>query len=145
MEHAQGWFCDAGFQFASAGALGHGVSRFVSCTAIWGGKGGVPYSRLVCSSPRRARLNVPIVPGAAIGTRPGLPGQGPGPRGLRGREGGEIGGEKEGIRNQEQGFEVGNVTVQKGGLKARGKMWPAPLPAIFWHPKGHFAKGTVKK
>lgn len=51
------------------------------------GSGGVPCSCLVCSSLRGAQLNVLIVPGAAIGTRPGLPGQGPGPRGLRGREG----------------------------------------------------------
>lgn len=34
-ERAQGLFCDAGFQFASASALGHGVSCFLSHAAIW--------------------------------------------------------------------------------------------------------------
>lgn len=34
-ERAQGLFCDAGFQFASAGVLGHGVSCFLSQAAIW--------------------------------------------------------------------------------------------------------------
>lgn len=61
-ERAQGLFCDAGFQFASAGALGHGVSCSLSHAAIWAtaiggtamaGEGGLRVG---------ARLNVPIVP-----------------------------------------------------------------------------------
>lgn len=38
-ERAQGLFCDAGFQFASARALGHGVSYFVSHHGDRGGQG----------------------------------------------------------------------------------------------------------
>lgn len=54
-ERAQGLFCDAGFQFASASALGHSVSCFLSHAAIWetaieggrGWRGGVSGSGLV--------------------------------------------------------------------------------------------------
>lgn len=35
-ERAQGWFCDAGFQLASAGSLGHGGSCWLSPAALWG-------------------------------------------------------------------------------------------------------------
>lgn len=38
-ERAQGLFCDAGFLFASASALGHGVSYFVSHHGDRGGQG----------------------------------------------------------------------------------------------------------
>lgn len=66
-EHAQGLFCDAGFQFASAGALGHGVSCFLSHTTIWETAmgGGWAWRGGLClwvgAGLHGACLNVPIV------------------------------------------------------------------------------------
>lgn len=57
VERAQGAFCGAGFQLASASALGHGLSRFVSIPgAIWGGGGGTGMAAGGSRSPSRVVL-----------------------------------------------------------------------------------------